>query len=357
MKALLALRELRDKAYGDGTANGKYGILPRGFGDSGIGGVRSEYTNTLWTMMALKKMLEVSDRLFLLRRSDAREFYRDLRAGFSASRREELKRHPKGFDYLPMLMKEDSQWQEKDERKQPRAQVAQVFMSQASYPGMLWVRDDGFVTGNIDLMKSVMKEDIPVETGWLTDEGASPYNAAILAQTCLYTLQPDLARKAFIGFLNHASPLYAWREEQSLLDAKVTRVFGDMPHTWASAECIRYLRHMMILEDEFNLRILEGVGLPELNEMQPIALTSSPTRWGRITLSLEPVDKKNWRTKFFREGFDAGTMSKFNYVEMPRKLAGEFYFDKFTGVNAYKNGDRILIPAGEISWECTWRSL
>ena len=35
---------------------------------------------------------------------------------------------------------------------------------------------------------------------------------------------------------------------------------GDMPHNWASAECVLYLRHMLALEDGHSLRLLAGIG-------------------------------------------------------------------------------------------------
>ncbi|MBI3765192.1 MAG: hypothetical protein HY277_01645, partial [Ignavibacteriales bacterium] len=356
-KGIMFLKDLRDKAYWNGTANGKYALLPQGFGDSGIGGIRSEYTNTLWALIALRALLEVADRFFLQKRTEIRDFYKDLRGAFFASRREEMRNHPKGFSYLPMLMKDDPQWQEKDERKQPRPQAAQIYMSQAIYPGLVFLKDDALVLGHIELMKAVTKEDLPIETGWLANEAVWPYNGAIVAQMYLFAGLPDLARKTFIGFLNHASPLYAWREEQSLLDAKTIQYIGDMPHNWASAECIRFLRHMMILEDEKNLRLFDGVGVADMNAMTPMGLTYSPTRWGRVTVTLDPVDKHNWHTKFIREDFDPNTMSKLIYVEMPRKLADTFYFDKITGAQAYRNGDRVLIPGEATTWECTWRSM
>src|SRR5213079_836936 len=50
-----------------------------------------------------------------------------------------------------------------------------------------------------------------------------------------------------------------WREEQPLQHALVGQDWGDMPHNWASAECVRYLRHMFLLEDGPRMRLLEGM--------------------------------------------------------------------------------------------------
>ncbi len=356
-KGMTYLRDLRNNAFQNGTSNGTYGLLPRGFGDSGIGGVRSEFTNTIWTLVALKLFLETSQRLGMPRVSDIRTFYGELRAAFFAAARVEMRKHPKGFSFLPMLMKEDPGWSETDPLKQPKFQAAQIYLSQAIFPGLLFVPDDPIVKGHLDLMKAVIQEDIPAETGWLSNDAVWTYNAPVAAQVFLWAGMPDVARKIFIGFLNHASPLYAWREEQSLHDAPTPRFIGDMPHNWASAECIRYLRSMMIMEDDKKLRLLDGLGSAEVLARIPISLVSSPTRWGRVSVTLEPIDDRHWRTTYKREGYDPKTMPPIEYVEMPLMLPGTVGFKDAPGVKVIKYGYRVMIPADAMSWEATWIKL
>jgi hypothetical protein len=302
MRAMNYLVDLRNKGLGDGSLNGQYGLLPRGFGDSGIGGITSEYTNSLWTLIMLRAFLEVAEKLQLQRQAAIREFYTEMRQSFFTSFKDEKRRHPNGFDYVPMLMKDDPRWAEKDVRKQPRPQVAQIYMSQAIYPGQFFAKDHPLSNYHLALMKAVVQEDIPAETGWMTDKAVWAYNAAVTAQMYLYLGQPDWARKTFIGFLNHASPLLAWREEQSLQSVPDPSYVGDMPHNWASAECIRYMRHMLILEELNALRLLEGLAEGDMKLQLPFRLTYSPTRFGRITLALEPLDAKRWQLTFRREG-------------------------------------------------------
>lgn len=353
-KAMMYLKHIRDQAIDDGTANGKYRLLPRGFGDSGIGGIRSEFTNTLWAIIAGKHLGAVADKFVSFKRQEVKEFNLSLLVAFMDAYKEEMRQHPNGFSYLPMLMKDDPQWAEKDERKQPRPQAAQIYMSQAAYPGLLFPKDHDLVKGHIALMKAVTEEDIPIETGWLTDRAAWPYNAAVLANAYLWAGFPDLAHKAFIGFLNHASPLMAWREEQSLKSNSVEQYVGDMPHNWASAECIRYMRHMVVMEEDKNLRLLAGITEHELAARTPISVTYSPTRWGRVTLSHEPIDDRHWLTKFKREDFNEKFMPSLERVIMPRKLPVNLQFDKMTGAHFVKNGPEVLIDPLVTTWEATW---
>ena len=64
---------------------------------------------------------------------------------------------------------------------------------------------------------------------------------------------------------------------------------GDMPHNWASAECILFLRHMLALEDGPALRVLPGIGDFELASAEPYRVDRTPTRFGRLSVSLEPA--------------------------------------------------------------------
>jgi hypothetical protein len=73
-----------------------------------------------------------------------------------------------------------------------------------------------------------------------------------------------------------------------------------MPHNWASAECVRYLRHMLALEDGKSLRLLHGITTTELTPAAPYILRNSPTRFGRIDLELEPAGARSWRLRFDR---------------------------------------------------------
>ena len=60
-RAVKFLVSVRDKAKSDGSVNGRYGLLAPGFGDGGLGGIRSEFTNTVWVLAGLKAVTEATD--------------------------------------------------------------------------------------------------------------------------------------------------------------------------------------------------------------------------------------------------------------------------------------------------------
>jgi hypothetical protein len=350
LKAVRFLVNLRQQARRDGGVMGRYGLLPPGFGDGGLGGVQDEFTNTLWVLAGLKTVNAAALRLGLSGFEPAEQLYQDLRLSFFAAARLEMRQYSTGFEYLPMLMKEDPEWSVPDAWARPRPQTAQWALSHAIYPGLVFEKENPIVKGHIKLMQACTQEDVPAETGWLHHGGLWTYNAPFVAHVYLWAGLTDWARLTFGGFLNHASPSYCWREEQPLQGSLVAGYVGDMPHNWASAECVLYLRHMLALEDGAALRLLAGIGDFELASGEPHQLIQSPTRFGRINLALEPLDRaQGWRLKFNR-----AKGPRPESVQLPRALGSRFRFSRIAGAQVTYRANEIFADPEATSWEATW---
>ncbi|MGA8868537.1 MAG: hypothetical protein WB510_16295 [Candidatus Sulfotelmatobacter sp.] len=300
VRALDFLISLRDQARSGKSTNGRYSLLAPGFADGGIGGVRSEFTNTVWTLAALRAVADAADQLKMPSLAKADQFFHELYDAFQHMAKTEMVRHPSGFEYLPMIAHDDPSLTDPDPWNRPRPQTAQWALSHAIYPGLVFDKNDPIVRGHIALLQFCTQEDVPIETGWLWHDCLWTYNASFAAHVYLWAGLRDWAHRTFTGFLNHASPLYCWREEQPLQQALVGQDWGDMPHNWASAECVRYLRHMLVLEDGKSLRLLDGITAAELASSMHYSLQNSPTRFGRINLELEPAGVRGWRLRFSR---------------------------------------------------------
>ena len=160
------------------------------------------------------------------------------------------------------------------------------------------------------------------------------------------------AHDTFIGFLNHASPQYCWREEQPLQNALVGSYVGDMSHNWASAECIRYVRHMLALEDASHLRLLAGITNGGLAPRKDYALTATPTRFGRLNLRFEPLDRgQGWRLKFER-----GTGPVPEKISIPAKLGSRFHFTQIDGAHSRIQDDLVLVDNSVTHWNAFWKA-
>lgn len=352
LRAVKFLVNLRDKAKNEDGTMGRYGLLPPGFGDGGLGGVRPEFTNTLWVLAGLRAVTEAADRLGMSGFEDTKKFYGELRAAFFAAAKQEMRQHSGGFSYLPMLMKEDPQWSVPDEWDRPRPQSAQWALSHAIYPGLVFEKDDPFVKGHIALMQACTQEEVPAETGWISHQGLWTYNAPFVSHVYLWAGLADWARRTFIGFLNHASPLYCWREEQPLRGSLVSDYVGDMPHNWASAECVIFLRHMLALEDGPSLRLLEGIGGFELAPEMPHRIAESPTRFGRLSMDLGPISGgSGWHLSFERgKGPNPGTVS------LPPRLGSRFQLADIKGAQYHSAGTKINVDPESPSWQAVWKA-
>ena len=118
-----------------------------------------------------------------------------------------------------------------------------------------------------------------------------------------------------------------------------------MPHNWASAECVRYLRHMLALEDGQDLRLCAGITSAELRDKNEWVLKNSPTRFGRIDLTLGESREHVWRVRFER---DAGPVPA--SVTLPSVMGGV----KFHGVRGAASKivrDVVELDPAARSWE------
>jgi hypothetical protein len=203
----------------------------------------------------------------------------------------------------------------------------------------------------VALMEAVRREGIPSETGWSHHESVWTYKAAFVAEVYLWLGMRQAAHDTFVGFLNHASPQYCWREEQPLQNALVGSYVGDMPHNWASAECIRYIRHIFALEDGTSLHLLAGITEGELASGKPYILNATPTRFGRLDLQFEPLDRRQgWRLSFRR-----GEGPAPDFISVPSTLAGRFNLAANEGVQLKRSGDAVTIDPTSRQWSLMWK--
>jgi hypothetical protein len=343
--ALDFLIKLRDQAMGGQSTNGHYGLLAPGFADGGMGGVRSEFTNTVWTLAALRAVAGAATRLKMSSLANAGKFFQELYAAFQQMATREMVRHPAGFEYLPMIAHDDPSVSDSDPWSRPRPQTAQWALSHAIYPGEVFDKNDPVVRGHIALLQWCTQEDVPAEAGWLWHDSLWTYSASFAAHVYLWAGLGDWAHRTFTGFLNHASPLYCWREEQPLQHALVGQDWGDMPHNWASAECVRYLRHMLAFEDGQSLRLLNGITAAELTPAVPYILRNSPTRFGRIDLELEPAGARGWRLRFNRNEGPAPAS-----ISLPRSV-GQFQLQEVMGGGSKITGAIVEVDPAARKWE------
>ncbi len=139
---------LRYEARKGNSPKGKYGILAPGFPDGGMGGICFEFTNTLWALAGLRAVAKAHRTVQLADLSRAESFYGELLHAFNLAANQEMVADPRGFRYLPMLMREDPSMQQ-DAWDRPRPQTSQWACSHTIFPGQVFSKDDPVVRGHI----------------------------------------------------------------------------------------------------------------------------------------------------------------------------------------------------------------
>jgi len=98
-----------------------------------------------------------------------------------------------------------------------------------------------------------------------------------------YLLRDDLEvfYRLFDGYVAHASRTNGWTEEIFLDTRQGT---GDMPHGWAAAQFVHFLRNALVYEDNDVLHLCWGAREDWLNN--GITVRRAPTRFGAVDFDL-----------------------------------------------------------------------
>jgi hypothetical protein len=107
--------------------------------------------------------------------------------------------------------------------------------------------------------------------------------------------EPDRAADWFYVYVDHASGCLDWGEG---VDTKAVfteydpprpgiRAGGQMPHGWASAMYVSYLRNLMLQEQGNDLHIAPGTPRKWLGQSQPIGVEHAPTQFGTVSYKLQ----------------------------------------------------------------------
>jgi hypothetical protein len=325
--AVAYIAELREQAAELPVGHPLRGVLPEAFGDGGLGGVRAEYTTTMWILTGLRYAADGARMLG--ETTDAASFgelFDSLLAAFEESAKAQRRTTEDGLRYLPMNLPGSGDHQfvprlpdaEVPVWRRIRPETATWALCHAIWPGEVFAADDEVVRDLLDLYEARDDEQgIPATTGWLPHRAVWTYNASFAAHAWLYAGRPDKAVDYLYAFANHASPTRVWREEQPLTGSGHLQICGDMPHNWASAEFIRLVRHLLVFERGDGLDLLPAVPEHWFVPGAEIHVERTPTRFGRISIDVL-VRENGLEIRVLRQG--PGTSPGPGTTSVPARL-------------------------------------
>ena len=260
------------------------GLIPDGFSDGGLADKVPEYTNVYWTLAGLRAAIHAARSLGETADATAwQREYDDFYATFCRAAERDAKTDAQGNRYVPIRMA-------KGEGIPP--QKAQWAFLHAVFPGQVFAADDPLVRGNLAMLRAVECEGLVRDTGWLKN-GLWNYFGSFYAHAWLWLGDGVKAAQTLYAFGNHASPLLCWREEQMPV-GEGPQMVGDMPHNWASAEFIRLVRHLIVLERGDELHLFAGFPEAWTKPGAVTRLNGVLTSFGPVSLEFRVA--KNGRT-------------------------------------------------------------
>ena len=277
-KTIGFIKELRSMTYQNNTSLDD-GLIPPGIIDGGLWGSQDEgeYTNIYWNLAGLKAMIQAAH--WLGEKKDAREWqkeYDDFYGTFQKAAHRDMMTDSFGNTFLPVSM---------NPKFHALPQRAQWAFCQAVYPGQIFESDDPIATGTINMLHTTLQQGVVMGTGWMVD-GIWTYFASFYGHACLWTGDGKRAAESLYAFANHASPLYAWREEQTPRDLQ-PKYWGEMPHNWGSAEFVRLATHLLALDRGTEMHLLEGIPSEWLQPGMKTNLNDISTLFGKLSFTLQ----------------------------------------------------------------------
>jgi hypothetical protein len=262
-----------------------YGLTPIGYGDGGLGGKHREYTNVYWTLAGLKAAIDMAVKMNKPELENWRAEYADYWQCFDKARNRDKLVDDYGNTYVPVTMKGE-------EQQLPQC-GAWAFM-QSLYPGRIFDPKDELMLGTVAMLDSTQEEGLIFGTGWIKN-GVWNYGASFYGHVHIWLKHGKKAAATLYAFGNHACPLLTWREEQNLV-GKSESYCGDMPHNWASAEFIRMVRHLLIMERDDELHLLEALPSSWTKPGDEIRMVDIPTSFGDVSMTVKMAKKGNSAT-------------------------------------------------------------
>lgn len=282
-KTMGFIKELRAMTYQNNVPLDD-GLIPPGDIDGGLWGSKdrdeAEYTNIYWNLAGMKAMLQAAE--WLGEKKDLKEWqkeYDDFFATFQKAAHRDRMEDSFGNKYLPVSM---------DPKFHSLPQRAQWAFCQAVYPGQIFDKNDPIAVGTIDMLGTTLQQGMVMGTGWMID-GIWTYFPSFYGHACLWMGDARSAYQSLYAFANHASPLYAWREEQTPRDLQ-PKYWGEMPHNWGSAEFVRLVVHLLALDRGNEMHLLEGLPPEWRQPGMKTSMKDIATPFGKLSFTLE-VDR------------------------------------------------------------------
>lgn len=149
---------------------------------------------------------------------------------------------------------------------------------------------------------------LPVHTGWMADGMWVAITLNDFGQVHLMRDEPDQANAYLYAVLNHATPFYSWCEERGQFPG-AKQISGDLQHLWTPEAVVRFMRDMLVMEQDNVLHLGRGIARGWLGSGEEVGHRArfDPFRGPFVPDALRQKKGGNRRTDRFSDRRRTGT--------------------------------------------------
>jgi len=256
-----------------------YGLLPWGYGDSGLPSGHP-FPHNVWALYAIQVAEKAANELG--KSDDAHRFaseHDDYKAAILTAMQRAIPLEKDDAPYLPAMP------------TYPEGGVSQSLI--AVYPTDFLSADNEWVTNLLHRMERNELQGLPTEMAWMGRSGVWPGESMNVAET--YLRRGDVAKtvELLMASLNHSYSTNVWKEEikvdkrlpTACTTGSASKVpdgqgTGDMPEAWGNANLVLLVRDMLLRDDGDQLHLLSGIPTGWIAPGESIGITDAPTTFG-----------------------------------------------------------------------------
>jgi hypothetical protein len=262
---------------GDKDSSVTYGLMPRGFGDAGLMNDDDMYgvfiPHNIWAVYADRCSLEAAQIL-----------------GETADIDELKKIYETAWNDLKIVFDRGS-IKEKEYRWIPgvpgKTSGSCWGALNTVVPCGLLPADHELVTGTLKKIEAnVSIGGQPIHTGWMADGAWVAITLDNIAEIHLARGNGDAAINYLYSTLNHGTPLFTWCEERGQ-EPGTTKTSGDRQHLWTPVAVVRFMRDMMVMEQNDGLHLALGTAREWLGSGRSVGVSDACTHFGKISYQMQ----------------------------------------------------------------------
>jgi hypothetical protein len=275
-----------------------YGLLPWGYGDSGLPSGHP-FPHNMWALYAIGVARDAATRLG--KSEEARRLaaqYDDYKAAILDSMQRAIALEKEDAPYLPAMP------------TYPEGGVSQSLI--AVYPTNFVSADNEWISNLLHRMERNALQGLPTEMAWMGLSGVWPGESMNVAET--YLRRGDVTKTAelLMASLNHSYTTDVWKEEikvdkrlpTACTTGNASKVpdghgTGDMPEAWGNANLVLLVRDMLLRDDGGRIHLLSGIPAEWIAPGEQIAVSDAPTTFGgKVTFQLRDISPKEMELHF-----------------------------------------------------------